>query len=75
MYDTLTPLFVQSNPGGHTISATASAQRSLTDHLNVQFGYNWTHQIYAGIPAISTDPNLSRAFVSINYQFTRPLQR
>jgi hypothetical protein len=75
VYNTLTPLFVQSNPGGHTISAAASAQRSLTDHLNVQFGYNWTHQIYAGIPAISTDPNLSRVFVSINYQFARPLQR
>ncbi len=75
VYNTLTPLFVQSNPGGHTISAITSAQRSLSDHLNVQFGYNWTHQIYAGIPAISTDPNLSRAFVSINYQFDRPLQK
>ncbi len=75
LYKTLTPLFVLSNPGGHTISGGASAQRSLSEHWNVQFGYNWTHQMYPGIPAISTDPNMSRAFVSINYQFTRPLHR
>jgi hypothetical protein len=74
-YQTLTPLFIQSSPGGHTISGTASAQRSLAEHWNVQLGCNWTHQSYAGIPAVSTNPNTSRAFVSINYQFTRPLQK
>ena len=61
--------------GGHTISGGASAQRSLGDHLERAVGYNWTQQRYPGIPAISTDPNMSRAFVSINYQFTRPLQK
>ena len=32
-YQTLTPLFIQSSPGGHTLSGTASAQRSLSEHL------------------------------------------
>ena len=41
----------------------------------MQFGYNWAHQTYGDIAAISSNPNLNRAFVSINYQFTRPLQR
>ncbi len=74
-YKTLTPLFLQSSPGGHTISGTASAQRLLSDHLSLQFGYSWIHQAYAGIPAISSNPNVNRAFISINYQFARPLQR
>ena len=74
-YKTLTPLFVQASSGGHTITGTASAQHSLTEHLNVQFGWNWAHQTYGDVAAISSNPNLNQAFVSINYQFTRPLQR
>jgi hypothetical protein len=74
-YKTLTPLFIQSSSGGHTLLGTVSAQRPLSEHWNMQFGYSWTHQSYADIQAISTDPNISRAFVTINYQFTRPLQR
>jgi hypothetical protein len=74
-YKTLTPLFVQASSGGHTITGTASAQHSLTEHLNVQFGWNWAHQSYRDVAAVSSNPNLNRVFASINYQFTRPLQR
>lgn len=74
-YKTLTPLFIQSSPGGHTILGTASAQRSLSEHLNLQLGWNWAHQTYGDVAVISTNPDINRVFVSINYQFTRPLQR
>ncbi len=74
-YKTLTPSFLSSSSGGHTLLGTVSLQRSLTDHLNVQFGYSWIHQNYQDIAAISSSPNINRAFVSINYQFTRPLHR
>jgi hypothetical protein len=74
-YQTLTPLFVLSNPGGHTLSGTASLQRTLGDHLKVQFGYSWIHQNYAGVPTVASNPNINRAFVSITYQFTKALQR
>ena len=72
---TLTPLFIQSSAGGHSLTGTVSAQRPLGDHLNVQFGYNWIHQNYSGITAISENPNSNRVFVSFSYQFTKPLQR
>ena len=72
---TLTPLFIQSSAGGHSLTGTVSAQRPLGDHLNVQFGYNWIHQNYSGISAISENPNSNRVFVSFSYQFTMPLQR
>ncbi len=74
-YKTLTPLFVLASPGGHTILGTVSLRHSLTDHLNVQFGSSWAHQNYGEIEAISANPNINRAFVSINYQFIRPLER
>lgn len=74
-HKTLTPLFVQASSGGHTISGTAAATHPLSEHLNVQFGWNWAHQSYGDVAAISANPNLNRVFVSINYQFTRPLQR
>lgn len=71
---TLTPLFLSSS-GGRMISGTVSAQRALGEHLNLQFGYNWTHQNYEQIAAVASAPNFSRVFVSLNYQFTRPLHR
>ncbi len=71
---TLTPLF-SSSSGGSSISGTLSAQRSLGTHLNLQFGYSWTHQNYEQIAAVANAPNVSRVFVSLNYQISKPLPR
>ncbi len=71
---TLTPLFLSSS-GGRSISGTLSAQRSLGTHLNLQFGYSWTHQDYEQIAAVANAPNVSRVFVSLNYQISKPLPR
>jgi hypothetical protein len=59
---------------GHTISGTASVQRLFGEHLNVQLGYTRLHQSY-NVAAISTNPDTNREFVSITYQFARPLGR
>lgn len=69
----LTPLFFSSG-GGRSVVGTVSAHRTLGEHTNVQFGYNWTNQTYEQTAAASI-PNTNRVFVSLSYQFTRPLQR
>jgi len=59
---------------GHSISGTASLQRLFGEHLNVQLGYTRLHQSY-NVAAISTTPDTNREFVSLSYQFARPLGR
>ena len=60
---------------GHTWSGTASAQQQFGQHLNVQLGYTRLHQVYSGVAVLATTPNTNREFVSISYQFSRPLGR
>jgi hypothetical protein len=71
----LTPLVFTSSSGGHAISGSASIQRNLGQHLNVEAGYTRVHQSYSDIAAISTAPDTNREWISISYQFTRPLGR
>ncbi|MGC2487452.1 MAG: hypothetical protein WA412_02110, partial [Candidatus Sulfotelmatobacter sp.] len=66
------PLAV-GNGNGHTISGTASLQQQVGQHLNVQLGYTRLHQDYA-VAALAT-PDTNREFVSVSYQFSRPLGR
>lgn len=60
---------------GHTISGTASLQQQFGQHLNVQLGYTRLHQNYGNTQAIAANPNTNREFVSISYQFSRPIGR
>jgi aerobic-type carbon monoxide dehydrogenase small subunit (CoxS/CutS family) len=60
---------------GHTWSGTASVQQQFGQHLNVQLGYTRLHQVYSGVAVLATTPNTNREFVSISYQFSRPLGR
>jgi hypothetical protein len=71
----VTPLFPASNPGGHSVSGSVTAQCSLSEHLKAEIGYTRLHQSYGGISAISTVPDTNREFISISYQFTRPVGR
>ena len=59
---------------GHTVSGTVSLQRLFGEHLNVQLGYTRLHQSY-NVAAVSTTPDTNREFVSVSYQFARPLGR
>jgi hypothetical protein len=71
----VTPLFSSSNPGGHTVSGTTSVQHSMSEHLKVELGYARLHQSYNDIAVISNAPDSDREFISVSYQFTRPLGR
>jgi hypothetical protein len=75
IYKTLTPLFFLVNPGGHTVSGTASVQHSVGEHVSVEAGYTRLHQTYDNIALVSTFPDTNREYVSISYHFVRPLGR
>jgi hypothetical protein len=68
-----TPILGASN--GHSISGTASLQQQFGQHLSVQLGYTRLHQDYSGISVLASTPNTNREFVSLSYQFSRPLGR
>jgi hypothetical protein len=71
----ITPLFPLSPAGGHGIAATASIEHAIGERLSAEFGYSRLHQSYSGIKAISNNPDSNRAFVTISYQFIRPIGR
>jgi hypothetical protein len=71
----VTPLFVDSIPGGHGISGTVLVQHSISEHFSAKLGYSRLHQSYNGIPAAVLAPDTSREFFLISYQFRRPLGR
>ena len=73
--NTLTPFFVGSSSGGHTVSGTVSVQHPLGEHLSIQAGYTRLQQSYGGIAAVSAVPDTNREFVSVSYQLARPLKR
>ena len=60
---------------GHSILGTASLQQMIGQHLSVQLGYSRIHQVYSGVPVLALTPNTNREFVSLSYQFSRPLGR
>lgn len=60
---------------GHTVSGTASLQKQFGDHINLQLGYTRLRQSYSNVPVLSLNPDTNREFVSVSYQFSRPLGR
>jgi hypothetical protein len=60
---------------GHTVSGTAELQRQIGQSVSVQAGYTRLHQNYGSVAVLSVTPNTNREFVSISYQFSRPLGR
>jgi hypothetical protein len=69
---TATPL---TGSNGHTVSGTASLQQQVGQHLNLQLGYTRLHQDYSTVAVLAATPDTNREFVSISYQFSRPLGR
>ena len=70
----LDPL-IPFNSGGHTISGNVALQRSIGQHFGLGLGYMRLHQSYGNVPAISNAPNRNQVFLSLGYQFQRPLGR
>ena len=72
-YQNLDPLLSLFN-SGRTVTGTASVQRKLGEHFQAELGYTRLHQTY-DIAAVSAFPNTNREWISISYQFARPLGR
>ena len=66
---------IAASTNGHTVSGTASLQQEFGQHFNVQLGYTRLHQVYSGVAVLAATPNTNREFVSVSYQFSRPLGR
>ena len=72
--DVLGSVLLQGN-NGHTVSGTASLQRQFGEHINLQLGYTRLHQDYSNVPVLSLTPDTNREFISVSYQFSRPMGR
>lgn len=60
---------------GHSWSTTASLQHPMGERLALQMGYTHLHQSYGSIAAIAQAPERNYVWMSIAYQFVRPLGR
>jgi hypothetical protein len=69
------PRVTFSNRGGHAVLGTAAIERKLGTHISAELAYSRIHQSFAAIPVVSTFPDVNREWISISYQFTRPLGR
>jgi hypothetical protein len=63
------------NGSGHSITGTVSIDRQLGEHFELGLGYSRLHQSYSNISAVSSAPDTNRGWVSVSYQFARPLGR
>jgi hypothetical protein len=59
---------------GHTISGIVAMQRRFGPHLRLDLGYTRLHQSYS-VPVLYGTPDTNREFISISYDFARPLGR
>jgi hypothetical protein len=60
---------------GHTVSGTASLQQQVGPHINLLLGYTRLHQVYSAVAVLAARPDTNREFLSISYQFSRPVGR
>ena len=70
-----TPVYTAQNQGGHTLSGGASLQHRFMENLSAELGYGHFVQSYAAISSLSNSQDSNRYYVSVNYQFSRPLGR
>jgi hypothetical protein len=69
------PAIFAAGQGGRSIQGTVSVQHPMGEHFTAGFGYARIHQSYSGVAVISDAPDSDREYISISYQFTRPLGR
>lgn len=58
---------------GHSISGTASLNQQFGEHIVAQLGYTRVREDYSSVAILASTPNTNREFISISYQFARPL--
>lgn len=69
------PSIMIFNPGGHGISGSPSIAYRISNQLEVEGGYDRLHQSYNGISILANNPDSNREYISLSYQFKRPLGR
>ena len=67
--------YLAQRTNGHSLYGTVSLQQKLGAHLTLQAGYTRLHQSYGTIPLISINPDTNREFLTLSYQFSRPVGR
>jgi hypothetical protein len=65
----------QFNNSGHTLAGTLSLNRQIGEHLGLGISYARIHQSYVNVPALSATPSRNRVWLSLSYQFMRPIGR
>jgi hypothetical protein len=60
---------------GHSLQATATLEQQFGQHLSAVLGYTRLHQTYSNVAVFASTPDTNREFVSLSYQFSRPLGR
>jgi hypothetical protein len=70
----LTPQLSATN-GGHSLAGTVSLIRQIRESFNLELAYTRLHQSYANLSSLSAVPNTNRVWLSLSYQFTRPIGR
>ncbi len=58
---------------GHGFLASTSLERHLREHFTLQIGYGREEQRYAWVPVSSGIATRNRSWISLSYQFERPL--
>lgn len=75
LFKNATPSASYLNQGGHTISATASVNRSFRERIAIQAGYSRFHQSYNFGANTPVNPDADRLFGSFSYSFSKALGR
>jgi len=73
--DDILGTFLAGAYSGHSIMGTASLRHQIGEHLSVQLAYTRLRQDYSGVSVLALTPNTNREFISVSYQFSRPLGR
>ena len=61
--------------GGDSITVGATLKRAFGDRITAEVGYDRIHESFVGIPIIAESPDSDRAYVTVTYQFKKPLGR
>jgi hypothetical protein len=70
----LTPHLSATN-AGHSIAGTVLLGRQIGQNLNLDFAYTRLHQSYSNLSTLSAVPNTNRVWLSLSYQFVKPIGR
>jgi hypothetical protein len=75
IFKNVIPVSSPASQGGHTVSGSFSTQHQIGEHFSAEIGYSRIHQSYGSVAAVAENPDGDHEYISITYQFARPLGR